>query len=198
MFGQFRLDEMFTEDELTDLMALARNRIISSFIRATEKRPRQPTPQERATRRRGVAQPYYRTIGTDNYVIGIEGLQSELARHITRKMKRFVYSKDLPEWSEAVSPKIGERLIGQIEYKVLLAELNRMCELSEVWYDDSRGIWQICQTAVDQYHDMRTAVRATPPRNDRSYHGRPRRQTRARGIPAGTSIGLAGSQGMTA
>ncbi len=37
----------------------------------------------------------------------------------------------------------------------------------------------------------RFARQSETPRNDHTYHGRPRGQTRRRGVPAGTSIGIA-------
>lgn len=198
LYGHFRLEELFTEEQLVDLMTLARNRILSSFYRATEKRSRSLTGPERTSKRNGFRRPYYLVIGTDNYIIGIEGLQSELARHVSHRMKQFVHSRDLPNWVGEVSDKLTDTLIAHVQQKVLLAVLNQMCTTAEVWYDDARGIWQVCQTAVDQYLEVRAAAKATLPLNDRSYHGRPRRQTRARGIPEGTSVGLGASQSMTA
>jgi hypothetical protein len=178
-FTGFELDELFDEDEIEDLMAAAKRRVVREFNRAVEPNPRfKPGSDRRKTRR------------TDNYIWGLPNKPSELAHYVQRNMKRsFLSAEQLPQELTELHPKFVEMILVQTQYNVLLAMINWM-RRREIWYDEGVGIWQICQSAVDEFLTYRRAARAAIPKFDeRSYHGRVRSQSERRGIPEGTSVG---------
>jgi hypothetical protein len=161
-FTGFELDELFDEDEIEDLMAAAKRRVVREFNRAVEPNPRfKPGSDRRKTRR------------TDNYIWGLPNKPSELAHYVQRNMKRsFLSAEQLPQELTELHPKFVEMILAQTQYNVLLA------------------MWQICQSAIDEFLTYRRAARAAIPKFDeRSYHGRVRSQSERRGIPEGTSVG---------
>lgn len=180
-FSGLELDDLFDEDEIADLMGAAKRRIVREFICAVEKNPRfRPGSGRR---------PYQRT---DNYIWGLPDKPSELARYVQRNMKRqFISPDQLPAELRELHPRFVEMILIQTQYNVLLAMTNWM-RRREIWYDDGVGIWQVCQSAVDEFKDYRRAARSVMVKlDDRSYHGRVRSQSKARGIPEGVSVGVA-------
>ncbi len=170
-FIGYQLDELFDEEQLNDFLVVARRRIVGEFFYATD-------------RYRG------RRVSTDNYIVGVGDKLSDLACYVTTNMKhRIVRCAQLPSNLQNIPPKMLDRLIARAEYDLLLTALQVMRH-REVWYDEARGIWQVTQSAMDDYLQIRYTP-ATPKRDDRSYHGRVRSQSKARGIPEGTSIGVA-------
>jgi uncharacterized Fe-S radical SAM superfamily protein PflX len=170
-FTSYPLEELFDEEDLEDLLVVTKRRIIAEFFFATD-------------RYRG------RYISTDNYIIGVDGRLSDLASYVTRKMRRHIVRPwDLPGHIQELSPKIIDRIIARTEYELILNVLQDIRH-HEIWYDEARGIWQASQTSLDEYLETKRIARNIK-RDDRSYHGRVRSQSKARGIPAGTSIGTA-------
>lgn len=178
-FTGFELDDLFDEEEIIDIMAAAKRRIVREFVCAVEKNPRfRPGSGRR---------PYQRT---DNYIWGLPNKPSELARYVQRNMKRqFISPDQLPAELRELHPSFLDKILVQTQYNVLLAMVNWMRQ-REIWYDEGVGIWQVCQTAVDEFKYYRRAARSAMVKfDDRSYHGRVRSQSKARGIPEGVSVG---------
>lgn len=170
--GATPLSDIFEEDVLSDKLMLARRRIIAIFHAATEWRNGK-----------------YR--GTDNYIVGLDSKQRQLAWHIHRHTNHgFVYEEDLPGNVLELRQAYIEDVISNLQYRFILAQLNQMCSPigADVWYDEARGLWQMSQNCHDemmaQYKGVRNAVKF----DRRNWHGRPREQARARGTLPGASI----------
>lgn len=186
------LDELFFEDEVLDFMAVARRRIIATFHHATE-----PTPRFRP------GQGMKRERGTDNYIVGVGCRQSDLARHVLEKMGRPFLSEDqLPSGVLEMPPHYIKAILQRARYDIMLAQINVMCPVSprsatkrrtsnEVWYDELRGVWQICQSSIDEHVLSRRTARSALKVDNRNYHGRVRSQSKARGVPEGVSVSFA-------
>ena len=183
--------ELFDDDQLADLMAAARRRIIAAFHHATE--------MHRGRRK-----------GTDNYVRGVEPKMSELAYYVQRQMKHpFISEAQLPASVDRLSSLEIKIIIQQATYDIIMATLKVMCvpkpktpsqyrEAScsyEIYYDSELCVWQIVQSSIDEYvmyrRAARTAGQASIKDDRRNYHGRVRSQSRRRGIPEGVSVSLA-------
>lgn len=179
-FTGYELDDIFFEDEIEDFFAVARRRIIAEFFYATERNPRYKYGSDR--------RPYQRT---DNYIIGVSGRVSDLAKHVRDKMHRpFISVDQLPEKLAELSPRLTDRIIRRAQLDILTLVLQIMRH-REVWYDEGTGIWQVCQSSMDEYLEYRRPARTANKVDDRNYHGRVRSQSKRRGIPEGVSIGLA-------
>lgn len=164
----YRLDELFFQEELEDLMVIARHRISREFHFATEENPRwKPGSGRRQFRQ------------TDNFIIGVSERPSELASYVLRNMRRSFIQKhqlpkqvrDLPEW-------LMEKVIAKAHYDVLLGAINAMHANSDIWYDYGLGIWISAQSNLDDFWkfvEKDWADKGTPKFDDRSWHGRPRR-----------------------
>lgn len=172
--GVRSLDSVFDETEMAELLDRARRRIVSVVYYAVEWR--------RGKYRR-----------TDNYIIGVAGKQRNLAGHIHRELRRhFIYEDDLPEGTTELHPMDIRSIVSNLEYRLILAQLNQMVKEADVWYDEATGIWQTSQRC----HDVRIAETKKVKRafkfDRREWHGRPRRQARRRDTREGDSIGYSG------
>lgn len=193
-FLGYQLDELFTEEMLEDLCDVARHRIIGEFHHATERNPRYKTGSDR--------RPYQRT---DNYIWGLSNKPSELARYVNEHMHHpFVSPSQLPPGLTELRPRLVEMIVQRAQYDILVMVVQLMRN-REIWYDEGVGIWQACQSSLDDYHSLRKLLRSIgldPNKHTarsshrvkadmRPFHGRVRSQSKRREIPAGTSVGLA-------
>lgn len=194
LFIGYELAELFDEQEIEDFAAAARRRIIGEFHYATERNPRyQPGSDKRPLRR------------TDNYIWGLRDKPSELARYVREHMHRpFISPSQLPSELTELSPKMIEMVIARAQHDVLLLVIQVMHN-REIWYDEGIGIWQACQSSIDEflaYKSAAKAVRVNPDKTTarsshrtkadmRTYHGRVRSQSKRRGVPEGVSVSLA-------
>lgn len=166
----YRLDELFDDSLIEDFLTLARLRVLREIRHAT-------------VLHRG------RRKGTDNYVIGVGGKQSEFAQFVLTNMrKQFVMKFHLPQHLQELAPKFVDHIVRQAHYGCLLDTINAMVDADELRYDEARGTWEITQSAMDEYDALRQRAR-TFKHDRRNYHGRVRGQSRRRGIPPGVSCG---------
>ena len=168
--GVENLEFIFNETEMAELLDRARRRIVSVVHHSTEWR--------RGKYRR-----------TDNYIIGVAGGQKHLAHHVLRALRRaFVHEQDLPEGVGELHPSDIRSIVSDVEYRLILAQINQMVKDADVWYDEATGIWQTSQRC----HDIRTSEVKKAKRafkfDRREWHGRPRRQARNRDVREGDSI----------
>jgi hypothetical protein len=178
-FTGYKLSELFTDDEVADFMAAARRRILGEFHFATEKNPRYKQGSDKRPTQR-----------TDNYIIGVSGRLSDLAKYVHKNMHHpFIKTRDLPAMLSDIHPKLAEQVAQRAQQDILLLVLQVMRH-REIWYDEGVGIWQACQSSMDDYHAYRRASRLVKV-DDRSYHGRVRSHSKARGIPEGVSVSFA-------
>lgn len=185
-WGGYHAVDLFSEEELLDLMALARARIIRAFVEQFE--------CYRDHKRR-----------TDNYIIGVRPKQSALADWIIeghksadaryddgKRMKHFIEIALLPERLRYLDQKWLERLVYQLERDIVLMELNVMCGMPnyEIYFLESHGLWQLIQSAADEYYTQKTRIRRVKD-DRRNEHGMVRSQRKRRGRPAGVSTSMA-------
>lgn len=180
-FRDYELDKLFTEEEIIDLMSTARQSVAGEFYFACEENPRwRPGSDKKRFR------------GTDNFIIGIGGRPSDLARFVTAKTHRQIVSaKQLPCHLAALSPKLVERIVASARYDVVIQTINTMIENGEIRYDYGLGTWNVNQSNIDDFLDDRAFRKAARRiKNDyRPYHGRPGRD-RGR-VPEGVSVSFA-------
>lgn len=180
LYTGYQLHELYFPDEIEDFMAAAKRRIMNAFHAATEPNPRYKWGSDR--------RPYRRT---DNYIIGVGGKPSDLVRHVQESMRPFINTGQLPEKLQSLSPQLTDKIIARAQRDVLLL-VAQLMRHHEVWYDEATGLWQICQSSMDEFHAYRRKARSVSTKlDDRSYHGRVRSQSKARGIPEGVSVGFA-------
>lgn len=180
-FLQYELDELFMEEEIIDLMTIARQSVAGEFYFACEENPRwRPGSDKKRFR------------GTDNFIIGVGDRPKHLARFVTDKTHRQIISaKQLPSRLAALSPKLVDRIVASARYDIVIRTINAMIENGEIRYDYGLGTWNVNQSNIDDFLDDR-AFRKTAKRikNDyRPYHGRPGRD-RGR-VPEGVSVSFA-------
>ncbi|MEP6710195.1 MAG: hypothetical protein ABJA64_00560 [Candidatus Saccharibacteria bacterium] len=187
----YRLDELFYPEELVDKMDIARRRVVTAFIEATE-----PIPFSRIKTSisafSGLEHPRSRVRGTDNYIIGVGCRQKDLANYIVRTSKKPIVTRgDLPAEARRCGSRTQQRIIFEAEVRIVLALLNEMCQapLSEIRYDEACGFWQIIQSSIDRHKMSLSAARFALKFDRRNEHGKVRAQRIARGIPAGLSTG---------
>lgn len=182
LFTGFELTELFSEREIDDFVSVARHSIAGEFFFAHEENPRyQPNKRMQRFRR------------TDNYIIGIGGRQSELARFVTKNTHRQIISRrHLPCSLNELPPRLVEAVVNKVCYTIVLTTVNAMRHSGEIWYDEALGIWGIRQSTVDGFvtdRASRQETRRALKYDDRSYHGRPGRDRGS--IPEGVSISFA-------
>lgn len=184
-FGEIELDELFPdEDVLKKVLKAARLRAIGEFFYATEKNPRYRPGSDR--------RPFQRT---DNYIWGVSNKLSDLARYVRTNMHRqFIWADMLPAEVNELKPHFVAVIIQRAQHEALMQVLVEMRH-HEIWYDEGVGIWQVCQSSMDDFHADRKEAKSQPAlavkADMRPFHGRVRSQSRNRGIPAGVSVSFA-------
>ncbi len=115
---------------------------------------------------------------------------SDLVRYVALEMRAFIATHQLPDRLHGLSPRLLDKVIARAQHDVLILVVQLMRH-HEIWYDEATGVWQICQSTMDEFLVYRKAARRTKV-DDRSFHGRVRSQSKARGIPEGVSVSFAG------
>ena len=156
-------------------MAAARRRIIGEFYYATEKNPRYRLVS-------GSAASAYRQLHLGRDVSGRAGWHVVI--HATSFHQAEPASSEMGELHPGLVEKLIRRVQQEIVLEVILTIRNR-----EVWYDEGVGIWQACQSSIDDFLEYCESRRrlGDVKVDDRSYHGRVRAQSKARGVPEGVS-----------
>ncbi len=181
-FMHYELSELFFEEEIIDLMIVARQSVAGEFYFAKEENPRWRSGSDKKRFR-----------GTDNFIIGIGGKPSDLARYIAERTHRqIVCRKQLPQHLKELSPKLIERIIGAVRYDIVLNAINAMIKNGEIRYDIGIGTWNINQSNIDSFLNdraFRKVARHAIKNDYRPWHGRPGRD-RGR-MPEGVSVSFA-------
>lgn len=196
--GHFGLRDLFFDDEIEDLINLARQRIVGVFRHFRKTTPRRPRDwhEKEFDNYHGVKLVRTIEINTDNYISGLDERHSALAGYIVKQLRNpFVNTATFNgrkafEWLTKVPSTLSRDFYTHIQYKVLLLTVGIMCDDGEIWFDQGRGgLWQIKQSVVDEHLEARAVRRRAVKRDDRSEHGQVRSQRKARNRPAGTSTG---------
>lgn len=180
--NQVSLDDIFDDETYVERRLVARHRIIGVFDVAID--------------------PFSKR-GTDNFIVGVAERISDLADYVSDKMRHrrnLIVIDDLPFRYAPLPKKQREKVCQPLRRQLIIDELIAMRDAEEIYWQDGR--WQAKQSLIDEYVRFRevrqehyrkveevhrTALRIK--RDNRTYHGRPRQQTKRRGIPEGTSIG---------
>ena len=64
--------------------------------------------------------------------------------------------------------------------------INTLHDERLIWYDEC-GLWTVCQSALDAWRQGNRTVHRRLKVDRRNYHGKPREQSKRRGIPAGAA-----------
>jgi hypothetical protein len=177
------LEELFPDEEIMkDILKAARLRAIGEFFYATEKNPRYKPGSDRRAEQR-----------TDNYIWSASSKLKDLAKYVRTNMHRpFITVDQLPPELAELRTHLVDVIIQRAQHDALMQVLVEMRH-HEIWYDEGVGIWQVCQTSMDDFHaDRKEAKAKVPIKADmRPFHGRVRSQSKNRGIPAGVSVSFA-------
>ncbi len=178
-FLQYGLQELFDPEDIEDFLSVALHAVAGEFHYAKELNPRYSL---------GSNKRLYRC--TDNYIIGVGGKPSELARYISKMTHRkIVPAKCLPSQLYELSPKLVERIVATARYDLILLSVNAMVHDGQIRYDEGRGIWEASQSSIDGFlvdKDLRRVIRRAMKNDHRPWHGRP---SRDRGkMPEGVSV----------
>lgn len=182
LFLKYELEELFFEEEILDFMTVARQSVAGEFYFAKEENPRWRQDSNKKRFR-----------GTDNFIIGVSGRPSDLARYIAKKTHRqIICGKQLPCDLRELSPKMIERILATARYDVVLRTVNAMIDNGEIRYDIGVGTWNVNQSNIDDFLDdrfFRKEAKRAIKDDYRPWHGRPGRD-RGR-MPEGVSVSFA-------
>lgn len=169
----FKLDELFTDEQIEDILTIARLAVAGEFEHAMEFNPRYRLGHSR-----------HQFVKTDNYIIGCDGRPAKLARLVVEKTHRQIVHKDqLSAKPTAIqltqlNPKFVELIVARARYDAVLAAINIMIKVGEIWYREDLGIWNVIQSTIDEYNKaliFRKEVKRALKFDDHSWHGLPRR-----------------------
>ena len=158
----YELEELFTDEQIVDILVIARLAVAGEFFHAKDFNPRYKPGQ-------GMRQFF----NTDNYIIGCEGRPAKLARYVIEKTHRQIAHKNqLPDNLQELSPAHVERIVEIARFKAIIAAIDIMFVEGEIWYDEGFGIWNVRQSTLDEYTEDRAFRKAIRVKLDkRPFHG---------------------------
>lgn len=168
------LEDFLYEGDFVDIMGVTRWRLIRVFATA------RTAPKRRAT---------------PGYILGLDDKLSNLAAYVQKSMsgamQEKVYStNDLPLQYQQLDAYRRERIVNAVRYELFVRLLELMQESHQLWRMENE--WSVPQSVIDEYLLMTKRARANF-RNDRSFHGRPRRDRKRLNqlrIAGGVSTGM--------
>lgn len=192
MGGHLTLDELFANNReerepgafLAHLQRRARYKVVQAFLHALDER----------------------WLVSDNYIVNCGPELDDLLHYVVRATKqgsRLVRRADLPPVYQALDDRWVDMVCAHAARLLLRNELVTLLtgEDAYIWYHSRSKVWQARQSLMDQLDDLRReAYGHQPPRHrrrfkrdNRSFHGRPkrdRRRNRGLGIAPGISVGM--------
>ena len=186
-----KLADLFSEVELDGVLVRARCRVIEGFHRAMEPNPRRLVMYKGGSRRRGAMR------WSGNAIVDCaDGKVSTLAHSILSRAsvaQRAIITADVFAGTDLQFSKgrLVDNALARLNHELVSIAIIQLIGSNEIYFID--GVWQVLQSTVNEYKlEKRQARKAVKSIKDdrRTYHGRDRGQTRRRGVPAGTSIGL--------
>lgn len=147
---------------------------------------------------------------TDHYLPDMDGSADQLVTFIARHMKGshdFVRPSDLPPRYRVLTKHWRDTVRAQARYLLLRETVNQLLfrqvagqleeNRTQLWYHSGQQRWQASQSLIDEYEPLLRQTKGIsgpkrhPKWDDRSWHGRPRRD-RERNVVPGTSVGAMG------
>jgi len=141
----YRLDTLFSDDELTIKLMIAKYRILMAFDHAT-------------------FWSHGKMRGTDNFIIGVGHRQKDLVHyvieHVVEGMNgKIVTASELPEFVGDTSSIL--RAVARKTERQLVAVQLAMLSPDGIWFNaQTPGTWNISQSLMDEYLLNRYLVRA--------------------------------------
>ncbi len=171
--GEAVLEDFLDEGEFVDVMEAARWRLIRVFAQARTAAKKAATP---------------------GYILGLDERLTSLAGYIQAAMDERVQRKiycagDLPTGYRRLDNRRQQLIVKTVRFELFMRLLTLMREENSLWYME--GEWLVPQSVLDEYL-LRIKRARENYRNDRSFHGRPRRdrdRLRQLGFAGGTSTG---------
>lgn len=172
--GQVVLEEFLDEGEFVDIMDAARWRLIRVFAQA------RTAPQKGAT---------------PGYILGLDEKLSSLAQYVQAEMneraqKKIYDASDLPPVYRQLDSRRQRLVVRAVRFELFMRLLTLMGEANDLWRME--GEWLVPQSVVDEYL-LRVKRAKANYRDDRCFHGRPRRdrdRMRQLGFAGGVSTGM--------
>jgi hypothetical protein len=192
------LNDLALDDEaMADRLRTTIMRIYGVFRRATEQDTRKRVHRKGFPRHVEIA----KTRSTCNSISGCDDSIDDLARVVVARLANketaltVVTAKDveptLRRWYQKNDYRSLLEALGSLQHTIVCELLAYLRDaLKAIWFHyEEGGRWQMAQSSVDKYALRKRVTHGLKYLNARSYHGRPRRQTKRRGIPEGTSVG---------
>ena len=139
----YRLDKLFSDDELAIKLTIAKFRILMAFDHATY----WSHGKER---------------GTDNFIVGVGSRQKDLVHYVIERVvngmkSSIVTSSDLPEFVGDNSSQL--RQVARRTERQLIAVRLAMLSPDKIWFDaHPPGCWNVSQGLMDDYRLNRKLV----------------------------------------
>ena len=170
----YELSELFDEEEIADIVSIAKHSVAGEFFHAKEFNPRA-----------GINRKKKLYVNTDNYIIGVANRPGQLARYVAEMTHRqIVHQSQLPSDLRELHQSFVDAIVAQARYNAVLIAINLMKDDGNIWYDEGRGIWCIEETVVESFledDDFRRKTKRAVKNDFRPFHGRPNRD-RSRGV----------------
>ena len=141
---KYRLDELFSDDELTLKLMIAKYRIMMAFDHAT-------------------FWSHGKERGTDNFIVGVGSRQKDLVHYIMEHVVKGMNSKivtasDLPEFVGDTSSVL--RHVAQEAERQLIAVQLAMLSPDGIWFNtQTPGTWNVAASLMDEYRLSRELTR---------------------------------------
>ncbi|AHB42244.1 hypothetical protein RAAC3_TM7C00001G0387 [Candidatus Saccharibacteria bacterium RAAC3_TM7_1] len=132
----YRLDELFTDDELALKLLIAQYRILMAFDHAT-------------------FWSHGKLRGTDNFIIGVGHRQKDLVQYIVERVvigmkSGIVTASELPEFVGDTSSVLRD--VARNTERQLVAVQLAMLSPDSIWFNaQTPGTWNVVQSLVDEY-----------------------------------------------
>jgi hypothetical protein len=154
--GEAVLGDFISEGDFVDVAGAARWRLIRVFADA------------RTAPKGG---------DTSGYILGLDDKLTSLASFVQDEMperaQRKIYcAEDLPSTYRCLDTRSRGRIVGAIRFELFMRLLMLMHEEHELWHME--GEWTMPPSVLDEYR-LRLKRAKQSYRDDRSFHGRPRR-----------------------
>lgn len=171
--GEVQLEEFLDEGEFVEALYAARWRVIRVFATA------RTAPKKGAT---------------PGCILGLDERLTSLTTYVLSTMhfraQRKIYDvNDLPRHFRSLTTRQQQAAAAAVRYELVMRLLSVMKETNELWRME--GEWLVPQSVLDEYLLMVKSSKANY-RNDRSFHGRPRRDRERLGrvgLAPGVSVG---------
>lgn len=174
LLGDALLEDFVSEGEFVEKMLAMRWRVIREFVNATPSSKPGRAVLDRST---------------CGYIASVDNQLSSLATYLMRSMGPWVldkvYSPDsLPRRYHGELRRDRETVARFVCFELIMRQLILLRDAHDLWWQEG---WTVPQSVMDEYLRLVKSSKQSY-RNDRAFHGRPRRD-RDNGTVPGVSVG---------